>query len=70
MRQLTAEELAEGDMEFYVSEDTVLPEDVREMLRFYTGIQVTNTRTGERATRYRIPTYLAREWMERYDEMA
>ena len=38
MRQLTAEELAESDVEFYVSEGTVLPEDVRKMLELYRGL--------------------------------
>ena len=67
MRQLTAEELAESDVEFYVSEGTVLPEDVRKMLELYIGIPVVSIRTGEIAMCYRIPAYLAREWLERYD---
>ena len=70
MRKLTAEELAERDVEFYVSEGTVLPEDVREILKFYTCIPVLSIRTGEIAMCYRIPAYLAREWLERFDAMA
>jgi len=70
MRQLTAEELAESDVEFYVSEGTVLPEDVRKMLELYIGIPVVSIRTGEIAMCYRIPAYLAREWLERYDAVA
>jgi len=70
MRQLTAEELAESDVEFYVFEGTVLPEDVRKMLELYIGIPVVSIRTGEIAMCYRIPAYLAREWLERYDAVA
>jgi len=43
-----------------------LPREVRSTLTHYIGVRVTNRKTGESGTKYVIPAYLMREWLEKY----
>ena len=65
MRRITDAELQESDVEYIVPDGTKLPGKVMQYLEFCTGTRVINSETGQRGTRYVIPAYMMREWLER-----
>jgi len=68
MRKLSAQELAEPDVELYVPFGRVLPDDVKNKLRFFgPGIEMRNKRTGQMFTKYIFPAYRVREWLALHD---
>jgi len=68
MKRLTVQELIEPPIEYVVPDGTQLPDEIRYILRLYTGVSVTNTKTGQTGTRYIIPQHLMREWLAKYAE--
>lgn len=65
-RRITEEEMREPDVEYIVPDGLELPREVRSTLTHYIGVRVTNRKTGESGTKYVIPAYLMREWLEKY----
>lgn len=65
-RRITEEEMREPDVEYTVPDGLELPHEVRVTLTHYIGRRVTNKETGEGGTKYVIPAYLMREWLEKY----
>jgi hypothetical protein len=65
MGKLTPEEIRESDVEYVVPDGTELPEKVRKTLEHFSGLRVQN-KLGVTGTRYVIPAYLAREWLEQF----
>lgn len=65
-RRITEEEMREPDVEYIVPDGLELPREVRSALTHYIGVRVTNGKTGQSGTKYIIPAYLMREWLEKY----
>jgi len=65
-RRITDEEMREPDVEYIVPDGLELPHEVRATLEFYVGKRVRNKKTS--GTKYRIPAYLMREWLEKYQD--
>ena len=53
-------------VDYIVPDSLVLPDEIRDELRLYEGVHVTNIKTGEGGTRYRIPDYLREQWLDAY----
>jgi hypothetical protein len=58
--------MREPDVEYIVPDGLELPREVRSTLTHYIGVRVTNRKTGESGTKFVIPAYLMREWLEKY----
>ena len=69
MRTITPEEMAEPDVFYYVPEGARPPEEVAKYLEGCIGTPLLHKATRQVVTRYRIPGYLAREWIALADEL-
>ena len=62
MKKLADEELSENDITIYIPFDADIPDEVKNELRYFGGVEVMNKKTGKMYTKYTVPAYRAREW--------
>lgn len=64
--KLTDEQLREPDVTIYIPDGLEVPYWVGKTLEHYTGASVNEAKTGKPFTKYTLPAYLVRQWLEEY----
>jgi len=67
-RQISVAEMQEPDVDYILPDGREIPTGLRKELEHRVGVRVHNAQTGETGTRYRIPAYLMRDWLQEFGE--
>lgn len=67
-RQISTAEMREQDIDYIVPDGMKIPTGLRKELEHRVGVRVHNAQTGETGTKYRIPAYLMRDWLQEFGQ--